>query len=557
MRQPRPYQRLRGLKEKFCQRWLPLLLAIVVSVAVLGLWQQLRGHEQLHMQKLVQQEATAIELELNRELTNRILALQRMASRWQASGGTPKALWEMDAANFVKDFHGYQAVEWVDASFHVRWVVPLKRNETAQNLDLNQEPRRQVTLSVARDLRQVVLTRTITLAQGEAGFFAAVPLFVPDQTRVPARDRFDGFILGVFRFQALFDSILRASPRYQIQIYDHNGLIYSQGEPLTHLQPKTIIIHAYGADWQVRVFPTPALIAEAQTPLPTMVLGSGLVGAWTLALIVYLSQRSERYVQQARKINQQLQEKIVEQQQIDRALRESEARFQSFMNHSPAAAWITDANGKILYLSQTYFQMFQVPNDNFIGKTIFQLFTAEVAQPLLENIQTVARTKQAIQAIEIAPRQDGTLGDFLVYKFPIPESSGQTLIGGVAIDVTQQHQAEAALQLSQERLQLALEASGDGLWDLDLQLEKPITAVVIKRYWATTETRLTSICKAGSRQSILTIAPGYWNASMPICRIARLNMRWIIAFAVSQEIGSGLWITARLSPVTYRVNRYG
>jgi PAS domain S-box-containing protein len=158
----------------------------------------------------------------------------------------------------------------------------------------------------------------------------------------------------------------------------------------------------------------------------------------------------------------------VERQQSKQALQESEARFQAFMNHSPAAAWISDAEGKILYLSQAYLCMFCVPDGDFIGKSIFDLFAFDIAQPLLDNIQTVARTQQALEVIEVAPRQDGTMGDFLVYKFPIPDLSGQMLVGGVAIDVTQQRQAEVALQKSEERLQLALEASGDGLWDWNI-----------------------------------------------------------------------------------------
>jgi two-component system sensor histidine kinase/response regulator len=158
----------------------------------------------------------------------------------------------------------------------------------------------------------------------------------------------------------------------------------------------------------------------------------------------------------------------IERNQAEIALQQSEARFQSFMNHSPAAAWITDADGIVLYASQTYLRTFKLPTTDLIGKSIFDLFTFDIAQPLLDNIQTVAHTQQVLEAIEVAPRQDGTIGDFLVYKFPIPDLSGQVLVGGVAIDITQQRQAEIALQKSEERLQLALEASGDGLWDWNI-----------------------------------------------------------------------------------------
>ncbi|MEG4231837.1 PAS domain S-box protein [Microcoleus sp. Pol11C3] len=158
-----------------------------------------------------------------------------------------------------------------------------------------------------------------------------------------------------------------------------------------------------------------------------------------------------------------------ERQQAEQALRESETRFQAFMNHSPASAWITDRDGVMLYASQTYLNTFDLPTDDVIGKSIFELYPAAIAQQFLDNIQMVAQTHELIETIEIASRRDGSLGEFLVYKFLIPDLSGQMLVGGVAIDVTRQHQAETALQRSEERLMLALEASGDGLWDWKIE----------------------------------------------------------------------------------------
>ncbi|MDX2243701.1 MAG: PAS domain S-box protein [Leptolyngbyaceae cyanobacterium bins.302] len=154
-----------------------------------------------------------------------------------------------------------------------------------------------------------------------------------------------------------------------------------------------------------------------------------------------------------------------ERKASEAALRRSEARFQMFMDHSPAAAWITDANGRMLYVSQTYQSTFQLPTSHVIGKSVFELYPTEVAQQFLANIQTVSQTRQVLEGNESAPRSDGTLGIFRVYKFPMPDALGQTLIGGVAIDITQQYQAEVALQKSEQQLQMALEASGDGLWD--------------------------------------------------------------------------------------------
>lgn len=159
---------------------------------------------------------------------------------------------------------------------------------------------------------------------------------------------------------------------------------------------------------------------------------------------------------------------ISSRKQTEKALRQSEERFQAFMDNSPAAAWITDARGQILYLSPTYYRTFQLLTNDAIGKNIFELYPSEIAQQFFQNIRKVAKTNQVIQAIELAPLADGTMGDFLVYKFPIANPSGQPLVGGVAVDITereralrQRQQAEKALQKHSERLKLLSETASD------------------------------------------------------------------------------------------------
>lgn len=181
---------------------------------------------------------------------------------------------------------------------------------------------------------------------------------------------------------------------------------------------------------------------------------------------------------------------ITERKQGEAALRKSEARFQAFMNNSPSAAWITDEHGKIIYLSDTYLRTFQLPFDkveDLINKTVFEVYPLEIAQQFLDNIRLVVQTQQIVQTIEKAPKPDGSLGDFLVYKFPLPETTGQFLVGGVAFDVSDKIRAEQALQQlnqelearvvertaalkeSEERWQLALRGSNDGIWDRNLK----------------------------------------------------------------------------------------
>ncbi|MBD2441577.1 PAS domain S-box protein [Nostoc sp. FACHB-110] len=187
---------------------------------------------------------------------------------------------------------------------------------------------------------------------------------------------------------------------------------------------------------------------------------------------------------------QQAQQELVQRRQTEKILRQNEARFQAFMNNSPSAAWITDEHGQILYLSQTYLRTFQLPSDqveHLIGQTLYDIYPPEIAQKFLHNIRQVVQTQQILETIEKVPKSDGTIGDFLVYKFLLPETTGPLLVGGVALDISDKIIAEQALQKlnqelearvaertaalkeSEERWHLALRGSNDGIWDWNMK----------------------------------------------------------------------------------------
>ena len=167
-------------------------------------------------------------------------------------------------------------------------------------------------------------------------------------------------------------------------------------------------------------------------------------------------------------LDQRVQRRTQALQQAYTQLKDSETRFQGFMNNSPAAAWISDTQGTMAYANPIYYQIHQVPVADVVGQSLFELYPSDIAQQFLDNIQTVESTQQALEAIEVAPRPDGSLGDFLVYKFPISDSAGQHWVGGVSIDITERRRATEVIRRSQEQLQLALDGSGDGLWDWDI-----------------------------------------------------------------------------------------
>ncbi|MGL5133869.1 MAG: PAS domain S-box protein [Planktothrix sp.] len=417
---------------------LPLILGVLASVAIFFLWQRLEVNEKLQLQRLIEKEAEGIELQISKELTARILTLKQMASRWEVSGGTPKQFWEADAQAYMNNFSGYEAIEWVDPNFIVRWVVP-KNNNNMINLDLNQEPHRQINLKIARNLNQIILSRRISLIQGSEGFLVTVPLFV--------NNRFDGFILGVFKFQTLFESILRVSPTYKLAIYDGTQLIYSQPElPARTGLEATVMVKANGADWRVVVFPTSGLIQQAKTPLPVVILTGGLFLVWLSVLVIYLVQISQFQIHQLQKTNHQLQREVHRRQQTEIALNQ----LASIVESSEDAIISKNLEGMITSWNQGAEMVFGYTALEMLGKSIRILIPPQDHDEEKEILQRIFQGQHIKHYDTKRLRKDGTVIDVSLSLSPIKDKMG-TVIGAakIARDITKQKQGEAALQKSE------------------------------------------------------------------------------------------------------------
>jgi PAS domain S-box-containing protein len=159
---------------------------------------------------------------------------------------------------------------------------------------------------------------------------------------------------------------------------------------------------------------------------------------------------------------------LAELQTAEATLKQSEERFRVFMDNSPAAHWITDSEGRLKYVSQTYLRTFQLPPD-FLNRSLFDIFPQEIAQIYLDHIRTVSEAGQTLETIEPGIAVDGQQKQFLAYKFPLPQADNTPEVGGVAIDITERILAEQELQRSEEQLRLAFDFAQIGGWDWVVQ----------------------------------------------------------------------------------------
>jgi PAS domain S-box-containing protein len=128
-------------------------------------------------------------------------------------------------------------------------------------------------------------------------------------------------------------------------------------------------------------------------------------------------------------------------------LQESERRFTRFMQHLPGLAWIKDLQGRYLYANDAAEKAFRTPREALYGKTDEEVFPPETARQFRENDRRACSGGTGVQVIETLEHEDGTLHHSVVSKFPIAGLGGEpSLVGGMAIDITDRLRAEEALR---------------------------------------------------------------------------------------------------------------
>jgi PAS domain S-box-containing protein len=143
---------------------------------------------------------------------------------------------------------------------------------------------------------------------------------------------------------------------------------------------------------------------------------------------------------------------ITERKRVEAALRESENRFKSFMDNSPAIAFMKDESGRYVYVNRRVERRYGRKLEDFLGRTDFDVWPKDVANAFQEADRTVLTAGATEEFIDMAPDPDGSPRYWQVFKFPFSDGAGMRYVGGMAVDITGERQAKETLQEYTSRL---------------------------------------------------------------------------------------------------------
>lgn len=435
----------------------------------LFIWRALVDQEHAHIRQVIELRAKDLKTNTERLLESQAQALLRMVKRWEKQGKTPKEEWELDARLYVTHYSFYQAIEWADASFHVRWIVPLEGNEKAQDLNLAFEERRRTALEKARDRQEITVTRTIDLVQGEKGFLVNLPIYL-------GKD-FDGFILGVFRINKLFPFLLtdKDLSRYSITVYDDEEEVYSHESHNWENGDKWSIekeIKFHNLTWRILICPSQELFAELQSIVPEIALITGLFMSLFIALTVYFFQKALFRAKDVEITNQSLLHEIIERRQAEDMLQKSRDEWVQTFDAISDHVCILDVSGTIVKANKTMRDRFEPIHGNLTGLDYRLIYCGTATPDPQPPCASVLSGGPVVTCVTRLPTMEGWQ---LVTSYPITDSNGKQW-GAVSVvrDITERMGDKEALQKAHDELEERVEKRTAELTEANKALERAV-----------------------------------------------------------------------------------
>jgi PAS domain S-box-containing protein len=137
----------------------------------------------------------------------------------------------------------------------------------------------------------------------------------------------------------------------------------------------------------------------------------------------------------------------------EEALRQREALFAAFMDHSPSASHMRDATGRIVYVSRNFETLFGISPEEAIGTVQPPWTTDEDWQQIQENEQRVLAENRSLSFEEPITLPDGQKKLWLSMKFPFQLPNGQRYLGSTLLDITDMKRQERELRESNRELE--------------------------------------------------------------------------------------------------------
>ena len=156
---------------------------------------------------------------------------------------------------------------------------------------------------------------------------------------------------------------------------------------------------------------------------------------------------------------------ITARKEVENDLRDSEERFAVFADNIPGPVFIKDEESNMLYANRYMKETFRMSEVE--GLNTLEIFPKDLAEPMVADDRR-AMQEGPVQVLQRVPDADGAIHYYQTSKFPVIREGKPTLLGGIALDVTDRIQAEEAILESERKYRRLYETMEDGFVSADI-----------------------------------------------------------------------------------------
>ncbi|HVX13805.1 MAG TPA: PAS domain-containing protein [Pirellulales bacterium] len=149
---------------------------------------------------------------------------------------------------------------------------------------------------------------------------------------------------------------------------------------------------------------------------------------------------------------------VTPQRRVLTALRETEQRFVSMLENTPAIVYVKDTAGKYVLVNRAFEDAMGRPNSEVVGRTDAELFDPETAEQLRENDRKVRHSGLAFQFEEKIP-VGGRQKTYLSVKFLLTDARESPYgLCGISTDISERKKSEERLRAERSFLKQLIRA---------------------------------------------------------------------------------------------------
>lgn len=137
-------------------------------------------------------------------------------------------------------------------------------------------------------------------------------------------------------------------------------------------------------------------------------------------------------------VHLELKLKRIESELALEAVKASEELFSTFLNTIPFACYLKDKQGRLKLYNTCLAQRFGITTEEWLGRTSYDIWPAEVAQAIdLEEQRAFATDEQVISFVQ-TPSADGGTTNWKLHQVLCRGTNGEAMLAGIALDVTEE-----------------------------------------------------------------------------------------------------------------------